>query len=94
MSIPVIKGTYSLDVKTVRALETLARRWRVSKSEALRRAIQMAERSGSVAEDSPQGAWEKLQTTFGLTADRAASWERDVRDERGASRPGKRTGRR
>jgi len=34
-----IKCTYSLDAGTVHALEGLARRWNVSKSEALRRAI-------------------------------------------------------
>jgi len=34
-----IKGTYSRDAGTVHAREGLARRWNVSKSEALRRAI-------------------------------------------------------
>ncbi len=39
MASTTIKSTYSLDVESVRALEDLARRWRVSKSEALRRTI-------------------------------------------------------
>ena len=38
MAIPKIKATYSLDVETVRMLVHMARRWGVSKSEALRRA--------------------------------------------------------
>lgn len=37
-----IMATYSLDIETVRALDGMAKRWRVSKSEALRRAIRMA----------------------------------------------------
>ena len=38
MAVTTIKSTYSLDVETVRTLETLACRWNVSKSEVLRRA--------------------------------------------------------
>ena len=37
-----VKATYSLDVDTARALEEMAKRWEVSKSEALRRAIRAA----------------------------------------------------
>jgi hypothetical protein len=39
MATTTVKSTYSLDVDTVRELDAVARRWRVSKSEALRRAI-------------------------------------------------------
>ena len=42
MAIPKIKSTYSLDVETVRTLESLARRWNVSKTEVVRRAIRAA----------------------------------------------------
>ena len=42
MAITTIKSTYSLDVETVRTLESLACRWNVSKSEVLRRAIRAA----------------------------------------------------
>ena len=51
MAIPIVKATYSLDVNTVKALERMAKRWAVSKSEALRRAIRAA-----AANDSPDGA--------------------------------------
>ena len=47
MAITTIKSTYSLDVETVRMLESLARRWNVSKSEVLRRAIRSAARDES-----------------------------------------------
>ena len=49
MATPTIKSTYSLDVESVRALDDLARRWQVSKSEALRRAIRRAEQRGADA---------------------------------------------
>ena len=42
MAIPKIKGTYTLDAETIDALESMARRLGVSKSEALRRAIHAA----------------------------------------------------
>ena len=39
MAVSSIKSTYSLDSETVRLLSATARRWGVSKSEVLRRAI-------------------------------------------------------
>jgi len=42
MAVTTIKSTYALDVETVRELEEMARAWKVSKSEALRRAIRSA----------------------------------------------------
>src|SRR5207249_7015562 len=52
MALPMIKSTYTLDVATVRTLEALARRWKVSKSEALRRAIRSA--SGQTPPPAPE----------------------------------------
>ena len=42
MAPSMIKSTYTLDAESVRTLEGLARHWRVSKSEARRRAIRTA----------------------------------------------------
>ena len=42
MATTTVKSTYSLDVETVRELDAVARRWKVSKSEALRRALHAA----------------------------------------------------
>ncbi len=59
MATTTIKSTYSLDVETVRTLETLAARWNVSKSEVLRCAIRTAAAEdgggagGSLAATSP-----------------------------------------
>lgn len=77
-----IRSTYALDVETARALERMARRLGISKSEALRRAIQGA------AGDVPSGAGntvaalEELQRSLGLTRSQADAWARRVRAER------------
>lgn len=88
MAIPKIKATYSLDAETTALLDKLARRWAVSKSEALRRIIRAA---GSAAEsDTTQAnprlaAFDRAQQSLGLTERVAAVWERQVRAERKAS---------
>jgi len=84
MARTTIKGTYALDTKTVRTLEEMARRWNVSKSEALRRAIQAAARTGGGAPDAV-AALEELQRSLALDADAATAWARRTRTERRAS---------
>jgi phage terminase small subunit len=86
MATQTVKTTYSLDVKTVRTLEALAQRWRVSKSEALRRAIQAsAEREPGDAGRDALRALDELQRSLGLTPESAARWQKAVRAERLAS---------
>jgi predicted transcriptional regulator len=84
MAVPKVKSTYSLDGETVRMLDGLARRWKVPKSEALRRAIR-----GAVASEpagaSTLAALEAAQRLMGLAARTAARWTRQVREERKAS---------
>ena len=85
MATPKIKSTYSLDVETVRTLESLARRWNVPKSEVLRRAIRAA------AGEKSQRAREKLEALRQLQAYvqrrgiDVAAWEQEARAERRAS---------
>ncbi len=79
-----VKSTYSLDVRTIKALERMAKRWSVSKSEAIRRAIIMAEQTVGNAPDALL-ALDELQRSLGLTAARAKEWSRDSRDERSES---------
>ena len=78
-----IKSTYALDVETVRALEGLARRWNVSKSEALRRAVR-----GAAGQRTPQrealAALDRLQKSLRLTPAKARAWARAARHERRA----------
>ena len=85
MAITTIKSTYSLDVETVRTLESLARRWNVSKSEVLRRAIRTA-----AGEESPRArkkleALRQLQASMKRRGVDLAAWEREVRATRDAS---------
>jgi hypothetical protein len=85
MALPMVKSTYTLDVKTVKALEGLARRWNVSKSEALRRAIHSASGSAPASASPALAALDRLQRTAALTAARAAVWAGAVRTERRAA---------
>lgn len=83
MATQTVKGTYSLDLETVRALEALARRWNVSKSEALRRVIQ----AGAAREPREAGrealrALDDLQRSLGLAGGAAAAWSGRTRAER------------
>lgn len=80
-----IKSTYALDPETVRILERLARNWRVSKSEALRRAIRSTAGQGIHNEESALAALSQLQKSLRLKPVIARKWERRVRDERRSS---------
>jgi hypothetical protein len=73
MATHTVKTTYSLDVETVRALDGLARRWNVSKSEALRRAIRASAEAPS-GELTPVQALDRLQRSLRLTTRSAARW--------------------
>ncbi len=79
-----IKATYALDVETARTLEEMARRWGVSKSEALRRAIRAAKR-GPAGAPKALTALDALQRSLGLSARTADEWERHSRKERRAT---------
>ena len=81
-----IKSTYSLDVESVRALEDLARRQQVSKSEALRRAIRNeACRQPARGEDAV-AALDQLQASLrGRNVD-LEQWARDVENRDGDGR--------
>jgi hypothetical protein len=85
MATQTVKTTYSLDLKTVRTLETLAQRWKVSKSEALRRAIQAsANREPGEAGREAIRALDELQQALGMTTETADRWVRAVQGERRA----------
>ncbi len=81
----MIKATYSLDIESVRALEELARRWGVAKSEALRRAIRAAVDAGVGEESDALRALDKLQEALALSRADAKDWAHRVRVERRAS---------
>lgn len=79
-----IKSTYALDVETVRTLEQMARSMKVSKSEALRRAIRAAARDLR-PEDSAVGALDALQRRLRLTPAKARGWTKAAERERRAA---------
>jgi hypothetical protein len=77
-----IRTTYALDPETVEALERMAGRWRVSKSEALRRAVRAAAASEPGPSTEAVRALEDLQRSLALTGRRADTWARRARAER------------
>lgn len=85
----MIKATYTLDPETVGALEAMARRLGVSKSEALRRAIRLAERTERVGRgnradeaDPRLAALDRLQKQLALTPEAVEAWVRESRQLR------------
>jgi hypothetical protein len=90
MATLTVKSTYSLDIETVRTLEWLADRWRISKSEALRRVIRDAARDRAPASNASLEALDRLQRTAGLDAASARRWVARARTERRLSSSRKR----
>ena len=82
-----VRTTFALDPQTAAALDHLALRWGVSKSEALRRAVQVA----AVVEESDRSdamaALAELRERLGLDEEKADRWIAEIRAERRASRP-------
>ena len=84
MASAMIKSTYSLDLDTVRKVERLAARWKVSKSEVLRRAVAVADQAPEVqgekpADLTPLEAWRKVQKELNLTPAKVRAWEEESR---------------
>jgi hypothetical protein len=71
----------ALDVETVRKLERVAAQWKLSKSEVLRRAIDLVAREPPATVSSRLQALDELQKTLKLTPKQAGNWEREVRHE-------------
>jgi transposase-like protein len=82
MATPMVKSTYALDAETLAALEDVARRWGVTKSEALRRAIRAAAQGGKGMQAERLAAWDELQRLMALQPDAARAWQQRSRAER------------
>jgi hypothetical protein len=80
-----VKGTYSLPPAAVRALEQLAARRGISKSEALTRAILAAEQADRA--QIALAALDELHRAAPRTPDEIHQWADEMRAERRASRP-------
>ena len=85
MATTTIKSTYSLDVESVRALEELAGRWGVSKSEALRRAIRSEASRQPARGGDALAALDQLQASFRSRNVDLKQWALDVESERRAA---------
>ena len=85
MAVMTIKSTFSLDVGTVRTLEGLARRWNVSKSEALRRAICSEAERQPLRVDAKSRALRALQESVAARDVDLDAWERQAGEIRSAS---------
>ena len=84
MAVSRIKTTYSLDETSVRALERLAKRWDVSKSEALRRAIGMAASQKAEERDAIK-TLNRLQRSVNGSKVDLQNWARRTRSTRRSS---------
>jgi hypothetical protein len=84
MASTTVKTTYSLDLETVEALDALAKRWNVPKSEALRRAIRAASREASSTSSDALRALDEIHKSFPLTLAEARRWIAEISAERRA----------
>ena len=90
MTIPTVKATYSLDGRTVEQLEQLARRWRVSKSEVIRRVVDDAANKAKAA-DLAVAALDRLQSAASLNREQIAAWQAKLQKERRSTTRGQAT---
>jgi len=82
-----VRSTFALDPETVEALDRLAERWAVSKSEAIRRVINAAAKVEAMdAGSDALAALDELQEMLDLDEERAEAWIRRIREERDADR--------
>ena len=82
MATATVKTTYSLDPETLSRLDEMARRWGVSRSEALRRVIRRASAEGRGEENEALQALDELQGSLALSDKSARRWAAEARDER------------
>jgi hypothetical protein len=73
-----IRSTFALDEPTTEGLARLAKKWGVSKSEALRRAVARAEEQpGPAGEMTPREALAALAREPAISRSQARSWRAD-----------------
>ena len=87
-SYSLIRTSMSLDTGTLGTLDTLAKRWSVSKAEVMRRAVRhlKEEADREDARPSPVAALDWLQGGGGLTVAEGEDFKKAVQAERKAKR--------
>jgi len=81
MATMTCRSTFAFDAATIRSIRSLARRWRVSQAEAVRRAVAAAEDPSS----APGDPFERLaahRAAGGLSPERAGAYLAAVRRDR------------
>ena len=88
MSYSLTRTSMSLDQITIQALDTLSKRWNISKAEVVRRAVKSLKAQADEEErlPSPLEALDWLQNGGGLVAEEAAEFRAKVKAEREAKR--------
>ena len=88
MSYSLTRTSMSLDQITIQALDTLSKRWNISKAEVVRRAVKSLKAQADEEErlPSPLEALDWLQNGGGLVAEEAAEFRAEVKAEREAKR--------
>ena len=76
------KSTYSLDAATLERLTRLAKRWQVSKTEAIRRALVKAEQTDAPTPEERIAALHALQKSMKERKVDFAEWQRVIKDGR------------
>src|SRR3989442_13714746 len=79
MAMTTIRSTYALDVETMQVLKRIAHKWKLSKSEALRRAIRAAERRKPRAPNNALRALDRLQRPLRLNPAKTQASARQAR---------------
>jgi hypothetical protein len=74
------KSSYSLDPASIDKIANLAKRWRVSKTEVVRRALQMAsEHEIAASPEAKIALLHRLQKEFREAGVDFARWKRDIK---------------
>jgi len=76
------KSTYSLDAPTLATLNRLARRWQVSKTEVLRRALRQAAEKEAISPAERIAALHELQRWVAEKRIDLKEWQRTIKDGR------------
>ena len=76
------KSTYSLDAASLERLTRLAKRWQVSKTEAIRRALLKAEQTDAPTAEQRIAVLHSLQKSMKERNVDFAEWQRIIKDGR------------
>lgn len=88
MSYSLVRTSMSLDGFTLKALDFLSKKWGISKSEVVRRAVRNLKQQADLEDQapSPLEALDWLQEGGGMVAEEAAEFRAEVKAEREAKK--------